>query len=501
MHHPTGAASLPRSTPEAQGIASGAILAWLEAIRASGQEFHSIMVVRHGHVIAEGWWYPYSPEHKHDLYSGSKSFTGTAIGMACDEKRLSIEDPVISFFPKERPVEPSANLASLKIKHLLSMSVGQETDSILTIEKTPPGDSWEKTFLSLPIVYEPGSRFLYNSGSSYMLSSIIGRVTGMPAHQYLGPRLYEPLGITGATWTQNAEGVNMGASHLRIRTEDFARLGQLYLQEGRWENKQLLSKEWVALASKKEIVTGKDDSSWGYGYGYQFWRNPTGGFRADGAYGQYSMVFPDKDMVVAILSESADKAATMQTVWDHLYPGVKESSRLPPDRNGHAQLQNALKGLTFEPPKGNRHSSLAASLSAATYLLDANPFHVRAVSFGFTEDKAVLTIMEGGKPDIVITCGLEKWIVDGNYKPSEHSLFSLRRIDFDSPVAASATWKDDHTLVLTFRFIETVHGDTLTCSFDGDKLRIQFLFSAARLEKRADDRADITGTRMPLKGT
>jgi len=484
---------LPRSTPEAQGIASATIIDWLDAIQASNQEFHSIMVIRNGYVIAEGWWYPYAPQLKHDLYSGSKSFTGTAIGLAADEKRLSIEDAVVSFFPNDRPTEISANLAALKVKHLLSMSVGMEKDAILTIEKTPPGETWEKTFLNIPIVYEPGTRFLYNSGSSYMLSSIVKQVTGTSAHEWLRPRIYEPLGITGATWTANAEGVNMGASHLRITTEDFAKLGQLYLQEGRWANKQLLSRDWVALATKKEIETGKNDSSWGYGYGYQFWRNPTGGFRGDGAYGQYSMVFPDKNLVVAILSESADKAATMQTVWDHLYPGVKDINPLPPDRSTRKNLLHRLGTLSYQPPQGNRSSPLSAGLSGRQFLLDTNPFQARAVSFRFDRKAIVFSLKEDGKPDIVITCGLNAWIVDGNRKPSAHSLFSLRRIDFDSQVAASATWKDDQTLLLTFRFIETVHGETLTCTFDGDKLRIQFMFSASRLEKRPDDRADITG--------
>ncbi len=491
---PAAAARLPRSTPEAQGIASAAIIGWLDAIVASNQEFHSIMVIRNGHVVAEGWWYPYAPQLKHDLYSGSKSFTGTAIGLAADEKRLSIEDAVVSFFPNDRPAEISPNLAALKIKHLLSMSVGMEKDAILTIEKTPPGETWEKTFLSLPIAYEPGSRFLYNSGSSYMLSSIVKQTTGMSAHDWLRPRIYEPLGISAATWTENAEGINMGASHLRITTEDFAKLGQLYLQEGRWGDKQRLSKEWVARATKKEIeTTGKNDSSWGYGYGYQFWRNPTGGFRADGAYGQYSMVFPDKQLVVAILSESADKAATMQTVWDHLYPAIKDNDPLPADRSARDSLLNRLNGLSYQPPQGNRSSPLSAAIAGKDFVLDPNPFQAKAVSFRFNRKSTIFTLKEEGKPDIVITCGMNEWVVDGNRKPSAHSLFSLRRIDFDSVVAASATWKDDHTLLLTFRFIETVHGDTLTCIFDGDKLRIQFMFSAARLEKHPDDRADVTG--------
>ncbi|HMI61438.1 MAG TPA: hypothetical protein VK518_11025, partial [Puia sp.] len=284
-----------------------------------------------------------------------------------------------------------------------------------------------------------------------------------------------------------------GASHLRVRTEDIARLGQLYLQEGRWGTKQILSEEWVTMATKKEIGNGKNDNSWAFGYGYQFWMNPTGGFRADGAYGQYSIVLPDKDTVVAITSESVDKAATMATVWDHLYPGIKEMTPLPSNAAEHVQLEKELKALAFKPPFIKSRSSFAAAISGKKFILDSNPFNAKAVSFSFSSGRTVFRLIEDGKPDIVITCGMKDWIIHGNKKPSAQSLFSLRRIDFDSVVAASATWKDEHILLLTFRFMETAHGDSLTCIFEGDKLRIQFLFSAARLEHTPDDRADIIG--------
>jgi CubicO group peptidase (beta-lactamase class C family) len=488
-----GSGPLPRSTPEQQGIPSAAIRGFLAAIAASGQEFHSIMIIRHGHVVAEGWWSPFAAQQHQQLYSLSKSFTGTAIGMAADEKLLKPDDPVVSFFPKYQPSSISSNLAALKVRHLLSMSVGQEKDSILTLERTPEGTTWEETFLALPIVYEPGTRFLYNSGASYMLSSIVKQVTGHSVHEYLKPRLYDPLGITGATWTENAEGVNMGASNLRIRTEDIGKLGQLYLQQGKWNGRQLISREWVALATKKEIDTGKNDSSWGYGYGYQFWMNPPGGFRADGAYGQYSMVFPAKDTVVVITSESADKETTMHTVWDHVYPALTDNRTLPANTAESARLREDLSALVLPPPSFNPQSPISTSLSGKTFLLDKNQFNARSVSFRFAADTVIFTLTEEGKPDIVITCGINKWILKGNRKPSAHSLFSLRRIDFDSPVAASAGWKDEHTLVLTFRFVEAIHGDTLTCLFDQDRLRIQFMFSGARMDKRPDDRPDLTG--------
>jgi CubicO group peptidase (beta-lactamase class C family) len=483
---------LPRSTPEMQGISSAGISRFLEAVKQSGQEFHSIMILRHGNVVAEGWWGPYSSEHRQQLYSLSKSFTGTAIGLAVAEGLLTVDDPIIKFFPDYLPNTISDNLAALKVRHLLSMSVGHGKDSILLLEASATGVPWEKTFLSLPVIFTPGSQFMYNSGASFMLSAIIKKITGQTAHEYLKPRLYKPLGITNTTWGENWEGINMGASHLRMPTEDIAKFGQLYLQKGTWGGKQLISKDWVAEASAKQMVNGKNDSSWGYGYGFQFWLNPPGGFRADGAFGQYSMILPELDAVVAITSESIDTKKTMQVVWDVLLPEMRDAP-LPSNSADHKTLLKELKDLKYIPPQLGTNSPVAEKISGKEFVLDKNPFDTKSVTLGFSGDTCVFTLKEDGKPDIVITNGINHWIRKENLKPSAHSLFSLRRIDFDSIVAASATWQNENTLLLTWRFIETVHGDSVTCVFDDDKVTLKFLFSVNRLQGKPDDRADIVG--------
>jgi len=484
--------ALPRSTPEMQGIASEGISKFLDAIKGSKQEFHSLMILRHGNIVAEGWWAPYSSGHKQQLYSFSKSFTGTAIGLAVREGLLTVNDPIIKFFPEYVPAEISDNLAALQVRHLLSMSVGHAKDAILILEASAPGVPWEKTFLSLPVVNTPGSTFLYNSGASFMLSAIVKKVTGVSAHEYLTPRLYKPLNITNTTWGENWEGINMGASHLRMPTESLANFGQLYLQKGVWDGKQVIAKEWVAEASSKQISNGHNDSSWGYGYGYQFWLNPPGGYRADGAFGQFAMILPDLDAVVIITSESIDTKTTMQIVWDVLLPEMKTGA-LPENKPAHKTLVSELKNLKYVPPQLATSSPLSDKIEGKEFILDTNPFNAKSVAFNFAGDKCIFTLKEDGKPDIVITNGINHWIRKDNYKPSAHSMFSLRRIDFDSIVAASATWQDDKTLLLTWRYIETVHGDSVAFVFDDDKVTLKFLFSVNRLQGKPDDRADIMG--------
>ena len=269
--------ALPRSTPEAEGVSSQGILDFLDAAGKSQHEFHSFMLLRHGKVIAEGWWNPYSRDLEETMYSVSKSFTSTAVGFAVSEHLLSVHDTVISFFPKNLPDTVSPALATLTVKDLISMSVGQAPDPTFVI--TPADTDWVRAFLALPIVYKPGTKFLYNSLATYMLSAIVQKVTGQKVIDYLRPRLFAPLGITGMDWEVDGQGRNTGGWGLRIKTEDMAKFGQLYLQKGKWRGKQILPRTWVEEATAFKIdqapdslQSTKDSSDWMQGYCYQFWR-------------------------------------------------------------------------------------------------------------------------------------------------------------------------------------------------------------------------------------
>ena len=183
------ARGLPRSTPEAQGIPSSAILALLEAADEKALGLHSLMLVRHGHVVAEGWWRPYERDDPHMLFSLSKSFASTGIGLAIAEGKLSLDDTVLSFFPEDAPAEPSDNLKAMRVRDLLVMSTGHHTDDLSKFSFDKSTVPLTRAFLALPVAHKPGTHFLYNTPASYMLSAIVQKATGQTLVDYLGPRL------------------------------------------------------------------------------------------------------------------------------------------------------------------------------------------------------------------------------------------------------------------------------------------------------------------------
>jgi CubicO group peptidase (beta-lactamase class C family) len=248
--------------PEAVGVASSAVARFVDALRAGGQEYHSFMLVRCGAVIAEGWWKPYAPDLPHMLYSLSKSLTSSAVGLAVAEGRLSVDDPVLRFFPEEAPARPSANLVAMRVRHLLSMSTGHTAEA-LDVAGSPRSRTWAKLVLSRKVERPPGTQFVYNNGASYLLSAIVQKLTGERLLHYLTPRLLEPLGIEGATWEACPRGVDAGGWGLSLRTEDIARFGLLYLQKGVWEGRRLLPEAWVDEATRSHIANGiTPDSDW-----------------------------------------------------------------------------------------------------------------------------------------------------------------------------------------------------------------------------------------------
>lgn len=482
-HSAQGAASdhLPRSRPEAQGVSSAGILAFLEGIANSKHEFHSFMFVRHGYVVAEGWWAPYRPHSNHMLYSLSKSFTSTAVGFAVCEGKLEVDDPVTSFFPDDLPATISPNLAGLKVKHLLTMSVGHAQDSTGTITKE---QNWVKSFLSLPIANEPGSVFLYNSGATYMLSAIVQKRTGQRVIDYLRPRLFEPLDITGMTWETCPLGINTGGWGLSVPTEALAKFGELYLQKGVWKGQRILPAVWIDEATTfkiqqpaapgADLARVKETSDWMQGYCYQFWRCRHNAFRGDGAYGQYCIVMPEEDAVVAITCETSDMQTELNLVWDHLLPAMHPAA-LSSNGQTDAILKKSLRSLSLPPPAGVAAPGTVARVTSQSFQLEKNSLGAHSISIDFRHDGAIFHLTDDAG-DHPIRCGAGNWvdgITDMPGTPPKLTVGNLRPLK----IAASGAWKDADTFEMVWRYYETPHHHTVNCRFDNDNVQVELINS------------------------
>lgn len=327
---------LPRATPESQGVSSKAIADFIQAADEKVNSMHSLMILRHGKVVAEAWWAPEDADKPHVLWSLSKSFTSTAVGLAVQEGKLSIDDRVVSFFPEVLPAEPAENLRNMKVKDLLTMSTGHADEP--NVRQT---QDWIKSFLAHPVPHAPGSFFRYNTPATFMQSAIVQKVTGQTVVEYLQTRLFDPLGIDPPRWDKNPQGISLGGYGLFLRTEEIAKFGQLYLQKGLWQGKQLIPADWVDLATSKQVSNGNNPSSdWNQGYGFQFWRCRHNAFRGDGKDGQFCIVMPDQDAVVVMTANTANMQAQLSLVWDHLLGGFQGEALSEDPKN-----QEVLSGL------------------------------------------------------------------------------------------------------------------------------------------------------------
>jgi CubicO group peptidase (beta-lactamase class C family) len=492
------AVGLPRSTPESQGISSTGINTFLDAIEKSKIEFHSLMIVRHGNVVAEGWWAPYAAQRKHTLYSLSKSFTSTAVGLAASEGHFKIEDPVISFFDADLPANVSKNLASMRVKDLLSMETGHAKDTIGLMRGPNTNETWAKIFLAQPVEFEPGTHFLYNTGATYMASAIVQKKTGKTVLEYLKPRLFDPLGIEGMDWEVDPLGIVVGGYGLRIKTEDIARFGQMCLQKGRWNGKQIVPQAWIEEATSKHADNApekptrpNEENDWAQGYGYQFWRCTHNAVRGDGAFGQFCIMMPEQDMVLAITSESFDLQGSMNLAWDHLLPAVKGAA-LPVDKNAQKNLESRLKGLSLPPLKGNATSPNVARISGKTFRLDDNPYKATAVTVTFNGQGGTLALVDD-KGEHKAKFGINSWIEEKDFRT--RVLFPATAGPVVStPLATSGAWLDDNTFALSLRYAETAHGDNFVFTLDGDKLTIKMQSSVSKGNPNSpDQRTPVTG--------
>lgn len=473
---------IPRSTPEAEGVSSVAIAAFIDSLHRDKHEPHSIMIIRHGKVIAEGWWAPYAPDLKHSMYSVSKSWTSTAIGLAVGEGKLAVTDKVLSFFPEYGSLGSKQNLADVTIKDLLTMSVGHDKESFETVFMQP---DWARGFLGLPVVHKPGTKFLYNTTATYMLSAIIQKVTGQTLMAYLTPRLFQPLGINGVDWEINFKGINTGGWGFRDKTEDMAKLGLLYLNKGIYNGKQILSANWVTDATSKQVEQKpdapqqeKNASDWLQGYGYQFWRCRNNAFRADGAFGQYIVMMPDQDAVVVMTSESLDMQEDLGLIWRRLLPAF-EPAALAENTGAVELLNNKTKDLHIDAPSGKLKKG-DRNLLNINFKLSSNALNFTGISIVKKGKQLLMQVETKDKKSHRFVLGRNAW-AKGETDLVGPYLLRIAPIDFNAlgnfKLASAYRWVDRTTLECTIQYIESPHHWRMLMHMEGDKLQLKIINS------------------------
>jgi CubicO group peptidase (beta-lactamase class C family) len=460
----TPSVPLPRSTPADQGVDPAAILSFLDALdERSDIEMHSLMVVRHGQVVAEGWWAPYSADRPQLVYSLSKSFTSTAAAFAQAEGLLDLDDAVISHFPEFAADITDPRSRSVKVRHIASMASGHTREMLHEALKSDPVEP-VRGFLLSPPDRAPGTVFAYSQPCTYTLASIIQRNAGMSLTRYLRPRLFDPLGIGHVGWHNYPPGREQGFSGLHARTEDIAKLGLLYLQRGLWEGAQLIPEEWVAEATSEQVSNAENaEPDWQQGYGFQFWMSRHG-YRGDGAFGQFCVILPEQDAVVVTTAYTLDMQAMLDAMWAHLLPGLDTAS--PGASPAQDRLSAWLAGLALPSCPGAPGPADWGPWTGP-FATTASGTDTQAQSILKARSHSLLTSIE-------VTPLARGWQISlnepantltfpvgsGGWTVSDHTDSHGGTI----PVAASGGWLDDQVLRAEVIFLETPHRMDITCS-------------------------------------
>lgn len=505
-----GGIGLPRSTPESEGVPSERVEQFFKALDACDEiRVHSVAVLRHGKMIAEGSFRPYSAAYPHMMFSLSKSVTGMAVGMAVQDGLLSLNEKIIDIFSDKGVLLRSPRINNITVLHLLNMTSGIRFNEVGSVVER----DWVRAFLQSDCSFEPGAEFSYNSMNSYLLSAIVRKKTGVGLKEYLTPRLFEPLGIPEVTWETCPMGIEKGGWGLYLRVGDMAKLGQLFLQHGRWNvngtEKQLLPEQWVTESTRMQITTRESDHSGSYGY--QLWDfNAKDAYQFNGVFGQYVIVLPERDMVVAMTSGSqnlfSDRSSdiveqffgdgapafsgtplpnnipalhALRTTLGHLY-AIAETAPKPPEKEN---LLGTLAGRFFRREKPAELSPAAAAIHGTKYRFETNfgtimPLILQGVTNNFSngtteaefrvEPNACTLLVRDGENENTLEAGLDgiSRINSVSLNGESYTVGATARITAD---------EDDRPVLKLFLcFVETPCVRTMKFIFYGEKLLIRF---------------------------
>ena len=456
------------ASPESQGFDSEKLLGKLNAIKQKGMDIQSLMIIRNGSVILDAYFYPYDGSTYHDVASVTKSVMTTLIGIAADQSKLSLDDPILSFFPDRTFSNMDPAKEQITVRHLVSNSSGfrfDEKDDAATISAMTESDDWIQHALDLPLAHEPGTHFAYFSPGMHLLSAILQETTGMTTLEFAEANLFKPLGITEVYWPSNSQGYTIGYGDLCLYPVDMAKIGFLFLHNGKWEGKQIVSKQWVSEATKKQLPTGEGKEGYGYGWWISSPNEKFPYYRAYGRQEQIIMVVPPINTVIITTGAGFD----IDTVAQYIVASIEETKQpLAPNPSGVEKLNNIIGSLkqTPEPQEVSPLPEIAGKISGKTFTFVPNELTVESFSIDFENEKEAMIKLK------IVNEPLPRNIVvglDSLWKPSVSGKAAVSR----------GYWEDENNFIWEYSEGPGLNNYSFKLYFENDKVILEVLAPAS----------------------
>lgn len=449
------------STPEQQGMDSEKLAELLDYVEENDINIHSLLIIRNGYVVADAYFYPFANNSVHDVASVTKSFTGTLIGIAISEGYIAgVDQPVLELFPNRTVANVDANKKAMTLEDLLTMRSGLECVNEpyeITTEEMEDSPDWVQFVLDLPMAEEPGIRFVYCSSNSHLLSGIINETTGINELAYANKTLFKPLGISNIIWPSDPQGNNRGWGDLHLTPHDMAKLGYLYLNNGKWDGKQIVPAEWVSESTREQVSLGEDE-----GYGYQWWvpdDDLPERYDARGRGTQLITVVPEENLIIVTTGGgfNADETAPF------LVSALKSDQPLPENPAAYERLQEKIDAVA-EPPEPEPAKPLpetAKEIEGKTYILESNPLELQSLSLTFDEEKreALLRVGVPENQTLEYLLGLDNVY---RFYPGEYGL----------PAAGKGSWESDNVFVAYIDEVANINHYKVTLTYQDDQVTI-----------------------------
>jgi CubicO group peptidase (beta-lactamase class C family) len=434
--------------PESLGIPSESILELINGVEEHALQTHGVIVARHGLAAAEGYWKPYAADRFHRMYSVSKSFTATAIGLLADEGRIRVTDRLADLLPEYVPENAHEYFSQITVRDLLMMAAPSSP-----VTYVDDGPDWAKSFCKHPCDHPPGTQFAYDTGATVALCAIVEKLTGQSMFESMRAKLFDPIGFSkDAFCVESPDGRSWGGSGVNCTLRDLARFAEVYLNGGVWNGRRLLSREWVEEATALQLTIG--DSPFVPGYGYQIWRHE-GGFWFNGMGSQYAFCFPDKSLIVATVGETMLSGEEAKWYWlaavKKLASRLSDSS-LPENRRAEGLLRDRLSSLTLRLQEGAKDSPMRNRIDGRKWRLENNALGIPWLKLSFHGGEGILDY-ENAQGVHAIRFGFGAQ-VEGLFPEKVYGRRIWTYQDRGFVCYSSAGWPDERTLRIRVQVVD-----------------------------------------------